>query len=289
MDDDHSTRRPTPEAIRDHVRAEDPSTWGARDLSHTTLTSHAREGSTTTGAPAAASGPVVTDPTPATYTGARAYAGESAGYAGETPAATAAATTHRSGTFVEERGRVAHAEPPVERRRFSLGATFLGWAVAAFFTLVFSTIGLALVGGSALNDDGRLTFSDANGIVVGSLAVYLVAAFLAYVIGGYAAGRIALWSGVKHGLGAVAWAVLFALVAVFAGAYLADAFNVQNYLAGFDLGDVTAQTGLAIALALAAMLAGAALGGKLGERYHDRVHGIQRSTHRTGRLRGRPL
>lgn len=276
MEDDYTTRRPTPDAIRDSVRAEDPSHWGTRQRDHDR--SVAREGYQPNTSPLA-SGPVATDPTVAGYTGTT----------------TAASDRLGGGRVIEERGRIAHAEPvvradpPVERRRFSIGATFLGWAVAAFFTLVFSTIGLGLVGGEAFNNDGQISFSDANGIVIGSLVAYLVASFLAYLIGGYAAGRIALWDGIKHGLGTVGWAVLFALVAVVAGTYLADTLNVQNYLAGFDLSAITGETVLAIVLSLAAMLGGAALGGKLGERYHDRVHGIDRRAHRAGRMRGRPL
>lgn len=315
MDDDYTRRRPSPDAIRDSVRAEDPSTWGARDLARHDSTRHESTSTTrserrlddattfaegytppTTPVGSTTSGPVATDPTPATYTGTPVTPiGTGVGVShhdttsGSGNSIRASDDRYTSDRVIEERGRVAHAEPPVERRRFSLGATFLGWAVAAFFTLVFSTIGLSLVGGSAFNDDGQLSFSDANGILIGSLVAYLIAAFLAYLIGGYAAGRIALWDGVKHGLGTVGWAILFALLAVIAGTYLADTLNVQNYLAGFDFGDLTGETVLAIVLSLAAMLGGAALGGKLGERYHDRVHGIDRRTHRAGRIRGRPL
>ncbi|HVM46020.1 MAG TPA: hypothetical protein VM582_08810, partial [Candidatus Thermoplasmatota archaeon] len=179
--------------------------------------------------------------------------------------------------------RVA-AEPPVGRRRFSIGATFLGWSVAAFFTIVFSVIVLAALGGAEARDG----VMDLENFALGNFIGYLVAAFLAYLIGGYAAGRIALWNGVGHGLGTVAWAVLFAALALLAGAYAADALNVAMPagVAGFD---ATALSGVAIGailLSLLAMLLGAALGGRLGERYH-----VARGHHgwRRREARGRPL
>lgn len=174
------------------------------------------------------------------------------------------------------------SEPPVERRRFSLGATFLGWAVAAFFTIVFSALALALTGAAA----GTGALETAGDLGWPALIGYLVATFLAFLIGGYAAGRIALWDGVKHGLGTVAWSVLFALLGALAGTALADYFDVTQYVP-FDFGNVTTQLVVGTILTLLAQLAGAALGGRMGERYHDRVHGIDTRHRRT--MRGRPL
>lgn len=173
------------------------------------------------------------------------------------------------------------SEPPVGRPRFSLGATFLGWAVAAFFTIVFTAVALALTGTSELRD-GTISVAD---LAITGLIGYLVAAFLANVIGGYAAGRIALWNGVWHGLGTVAWAVLFALVAVLASLYATDALNIGTTL---DLSEITTAGLLAIGLSLLAMIAGAALGGRLGERYHERADAVGRRREVRGH-RGRPL
>lgn len=185
--------------------------------------------------------------------------------------------------------RTIRSDAPMERRPFSLGATFLGWAVAAFFTLVFLAIAGIVLGAAYLEggaDDVRSL--DINTLGLANFAVYLVATFLAFVIGGYAAGRIALWDGVKHGLGTVGWAVLFALLAVLAGATLADDFAAFTNVT-LDTSTITTGMIIGVVATLVAQLAGAALGGAMGERYHDRVHGID--TRRVGsrRTRGRPF
>jgi hypothetical protein len=207
------------------------------------------------------------------------------------PDAHPGAPGERRDRIVSDRGVVAHAEPPVERRRFSLGATFLGWCVAAFFTLVGAALLAIVLGALGYNEaatDGLGT-GDIQSLGIANLVGYLVVAFLAYLIGGYAAGRIALWDGVRHGMLTVAWAALFAILAVAGATYLADTFNVGAYVpSGIDLGNLGLYGILAIVLSLAAMLGGAALGGKMGERYHDRVHGVHRPR-ATSRTRGRPL
>lgn len=185
--------------------------------------------------------------------------------------------------------RTVRTDAPMERRPFSLGATFLGWSVAAFFTLAFLAIagiilGAAYLGGGA--DDVRSL--DINTLGIMNFAIYLTATFLAFMIGGYAAGRIALWDGVKHGLGTVGWAVLFALLALLAGATLADdlaAFSNVN----LDTTAITTGVIIGVVATLIVQLAGAALGGAMGERYHDRVHGLETRRIGTRRTRGRPL
>lgn len=175
----------------------------------------------------------------------------------------------------------ARAQPPVGAPRFSLGATFLGWAVAAFFTLVLSAVTLALTGvGQA--QDGRV---DLSGLAVTGLIAYLVAAFLAYLVGGYAAGRISLWNGVWHGLGTVAWAVVFAALAIVASVYAAGLVDLGVTI---DLASLRGTGLLAALLSLVAMMAGAALGGRLGERYHELKGAHARREHARSH-RGRPL
>ncbi|HET6405369.1 MAG TPA: hypothetical protein VFH78_12045 [Candidatus Thermoplasmatota archaeon] len=272
MDSDHRTsgerHGPSADAFRDSVRNEDPTAWGTRANTAAMPPSEwERPGvatdATTLGAttPAAAPAPVAGDASVASYV----------------PPRTEERVTEREVVPA----RTVDAEPPVDRPRFSIGATFLGWSVAAFFTLVFSAIALGVAGGGAASD-GVIDFQS---LALASLVGYLIAAFLAYLIGGYAAGRISLWNGVWHGLGTVAWAVLFAVVAVVAGTYLADAANLG---VRFDLSGITGYGLLAIGLSLLAMLAGAALGGRLGERYHAARGHARTHGRRVGRHRVRP-
>lgn len=292
--EDHRTN-PDARAFREAVRNEDPARWGTiqdpsrrTDLHESHMHDRAMSADIdrTTGIDRTRNDDVA--PTPdTTRLGDRnpTYAGPvtTAPIASRPP--DAPTTLERERVVTDRPGTYAttSAEPPVEHRRFSIGATFLGWAVAAFFTIVFSAIALALTGAAAAGTD---VVEAAGDLGWPSLVGYLVATFLAFLIGGYAAGRIALWDGVKHGLGTVAWSVVFALLGALAGTALADYFDVTQYVP-FDFGNVTTQVVIGSILTLIVQLLGAALGGRMGERYHDRVHGIDTRHRRT--MRGRPL
>jgi uncharacterized membrane protein len=177
-----------------------------------------------------------------------------------------------------------------DRGRFSIGATFLGWAVASFFTLVFTGIALLALGtGAAQAGDDGLTSGDVTTLTVAGFIGLLVAMFLAYLIGGYAAGRIAHWDGAKHGAGVPVWTILFGLLALLAGTVLGPqvAGYLGPYMPNLDAGALTGYGVLAILAMLVVDFAGAILGGILGAR------GDQR--HESGTLerrrltRGRPL
>ncbi len=130
----------------------------------------------------------------------------------------------------------------------------LGWLVAILAGLV---LGPLLRGtydaltGSAVTP-GKLT----PGLVI----VSVVSGFLAYLLGGYVAGRFARRAGGLHGamtavLGAATGAVLGALGVAVSGGVLVALF-------GLGFGEVTASTALALSLAY---LFGGYVGGKLGE------------------------
>jgi hypothetical protein len=169
-------------------------------------------------------------------------------------------------------------EAPVERRRFSIGATLLGWSVATFFSLVFLSVVAAYLGGNALNEyyGGTDVGADLATYSIPALVGIVAATFLGWLIGGYAAGRIALWDGLKHGLAMIVWPIAFALLGWLVGTTMGDEF-VRVTGVNFDFNQIADFAGMAIlglVLTLVAMLAGGALGGRIGERYHDRVHGI---------------
>lgn len=197
------------------------------------------------------------------------------------------ASERRPDLVVSDTGIVAHAETHFERHRFSLGATFLGWSVAAFFTVVFVAILGAILGGTVATEPDVINSGYLAVITAGGLVAYLAATFFAYMIGGYAAGRIALWDGVKHGSLIVGWAILFGVVAI-----LLSLTGVANLLVQTSVPiDVRAVTGasiFALVVTLAVMLLGAAWGGRIGERYHERVHGRTPRRAYRARTRGRP-
>lgn len=185
---------------------------------------------------------------------------------------------------VAERIAAPAAEPPVADRRFSIGATILGWAVASFFTFVFFALAAALLGGAAGVGD-RVVPRNASGLLNWTAASFFVTMFLGYLIGGYAAGRIALWDGAKHGALIVVWPILLGILGAVAGFLMAD--QIRAFLpAGLSAGELTAGALLTGLFSLAAMLLGGALGGRMGERYH---RAETRAYRRRTTSRGRPL
>ncbi len=130
----------------------------------------------------------------------------------------------------------------------------LGWLVAIPAGLVLGPLlrgAYDALTGSAVTP-GKLT----PGLVI----VSVVSGFLAYLLGGYVAGRFARRAGGLHGamtavLGAATGAVLGALGVAVSGGVLVALF-------GLGFGEVTASTALALSLAY---LFGGYVGGKLGE------------------------
>lgn len=123
-----------------------------------------------------------------------------------------------------------------------------------------------------INEEGLLDEASIVGLVVAALVVF--AAFLA---GGFAAGRMARYSGGLNGLGAGLMLIL--VVAIFAalGAWVGSEYNAFNRV---DLpnwvAQIDADTRDVMAIVGAGVLAGATLlggyiGGRLGETYHRQV------------------
>jgi MFS family permease len=158
---------------------------------------------------------------------------------------------------------------------FYWGADFIGFVVAAFFTMLFLGIVGAIVGsvgyqlGQPLPKIGHAVSQTSQNLGIGALIGSLVAIFLAYLIGGYTAGRMARFSGARNGLGVVIWTVIIAILLGIAGAALGSNFNVASQLhLKFDPQTVTAAGAISAVITLLDMILGATLGGMMGERYH---------------------
>ncbi|MGH8944599.1 MAG: hypothetical protein ACRDVL_00425 [Acidimicrobiia bacterium] len=166
------------------------------------------------------------------------------------------------------------------RERFgggNLAASFVGM-LAGLGTLVFLS---ALIAAGANSIDYQLNVIDVEGqldeaSIVG-LIVAAVVVFVSFIVGGFAAGRIARYDGGLNGLGAGLWLIL--LVAVFGalGAWVGaeyNAFNQEslpNWVAQLDVEDLTTEAIVASVVLIAVTLLGGYLGGRLGEIYHQRV------------------
>ena len=134
---------------------------------------------------------------------------------------------------------------------------------------------LAGAAAAALGLDTDLSANNWAELGVGSAIVAALVLLLAYLFGGYVAGRMARRAGLLHGIAVFILAlVIVALVAAIA-ATQTDTSAIRDNLrslgiptTGAEWGDVGTLAGIG---SLAAMLVGALLGGLLGERWHTKL------------------
>lgn len=184
------------------------------------------------------------------------------------------------------------------RERFGgadLVASILGM-LAGLGTFVF--LGALFAAGAAnvelqtnlLNQEGTLDEVE----IVGALAAVAVA-FVSFLVGGIAAGRMARFDGGMNGLGAGLWFLL--LVAVFGalGAWVGAEYNafaaanLPNWMSQIDVDDVTTAAFVMAAVSAAAILLGGYLGGRIGDAHNRKVDAalIDDTVHPPAYLAGR--
>lgn len=160
------------------------------------------------------------------------------------------------------------------RGGISGGAILTGVVVAfgAMFLMSALVGGVLTAMGLAADD---ITTSDAVQAGLGAGIVLVLAQFLAYLWGGYTAGRMARGAGVANGLLVPFLAIL---VAILVGAVVASLGATANLNLPWSTNrlplenDFLVDWSLAISIgALAAMFIGGALGGALGARWHGKL------------------
>jgi hypothetical protein len=163
-----------------------------------------------------------------------------------------------------------------------VGSAFFGWLTAtgtailltALLTAAGTAVGVA-TGTSAAEATDQ---ADANSGTIGlaGAILVLVVLFIAYYCGGYVAGRMARFNGIKQGLAVWLWAVAIAVVVAIVVAVAGDQYNVLGRLNSFPRipiseGSLTTGGIIALLLAAAASLIGALVGGLAGMRFHRKV------------------
>jgi MFS family permease len=158
------------------------------------------------------------------------------------------------------------------------GAAFFGWlsanGLAVILVALLSAAGVAL--GLAQNvDTADEAVDQATEIGIGGGIAVLVVLFLAYLAGGYVAGRMARFDGARQGLAVWLVGLIVVLLLAAAGALLGAEYNVLEQLnlprIPVDEGAATTAGIITLVAILVVTLLGAVLGGKLGDRYHRRV------------------
>jgi hypothetical protein len=150
-----------------------------------------------------------------------------------------------------------------------LAGVLVAYGAFAVLTALVGTAAAAI----GLNTD--LTRNDWTALGLSSAIAVAVVLFLAYLFGGYVAGRMARRAGLVNGLAVFLLAVVLVAVVGAVAASQADAEAIASNLrslgiptTGTEWGKVGTVAGIG---SLAAMLFGALLGGVLGERWHSKL------------------
>ena len=144
----------------------------------------------------------------------------------------------------------------------------IGGALAALGTLLLLTSLLSALVGTI----GYQTGAGDKELSIGGLIGGLVCLFLACLVGGWVAGRMARRKGGLHGLVSALWLVLLAALLAGLAALAGDKYDVTERVGlpnWFDKDALTTAAIITGLLALALMLLGGWLGGRLGARHHD--------------------
>jgi hypothetical protein len=175
--------------------------------------------------------------------------------------------------------RDLHARQKEEFGGMKFGSAFFGWLAATGMAVLLSALAAAVVTGIGASQNvtpGAATTSalQTAGVVGG--IILLVIILIAYFCGGYVAGRMARFNGVKQGVAVWLWAIIIAVVLGIIGAIAGSRFNVLSQVGGLPnlgvSGDSVTTAGVLAAVGVAVVsLVGAILGGLAGMRFHRKV------------------
>jgi hypothetical protein len=178
------------------------------------------------------------------------------------------------------------------RERFGgidIPATLVGMLTAlALLVLLGGLIGAAIgvIGYQTGLDDVE------DDLSIASLSGGLLTIFVAFLVGGWAAARIARYDGPRNGLMTGIWALILGALVSALAAWLGSEYDV---LGNVDLPQWFSRDALTLGAilsglaAILAMLLGGLLGGLWGERYHRRADDAVAATRSGGILREREV
>ena len=178
--------------------------------------------------------------------------------------------THETRGDVVDREREQHGG-------VKIGSAFFGWLAATGMAALLSAI-VAVTGvlaGEATDTDSATEVADALDLQLDELGIIGVIAalaiwFVAYYSGGYVAGRMARFDGIKQGIAVWVWAIVVAVVIGVLAAVADEDYSVSDGLPSLD-GEPTTTVIVGVAVVALVSLVGAMLGGLAGMRFHRRV------------------
>ncbi|HEX7297466.1 MAG TPA: hypothetical protein VF257_00580 [Solirubrobacteraceae bacterium] len=175
----------------------------------------------------------------------------------------------------EETVAAMHDRQRVRFGGISWGSAFFGLlsaiGLAAMLLSIVAAAGVAI----GVSEIENVANGDAKTIGLGGAILVLAILALSWFCGGYVAGRMARFDGMRQGIGVWAWTLLLGIVLAIAAVIGGSEYDVfaQLNLPNVAVGDQTLTTGGAITLAAALVvtLVCAIAGGKFGDRFHRRV------------------
>ncbi|MEO9324468.1 hypothetical protein ABFT23_13315 [Nocardioides sp. C4-1] len=161
-----------------------------------------------------------------------------------------------------------------------VGCAFFGWLTATGMAVLLTALVAALGAGvgivSDASDVASSTGASPEEIGWAGVVAVLVLVLVSYYAGGYVAGRMARFDGVRQGLAVFAWAVVAAVVVAVVSAVAGAKYDVLDQLNSFpripgDLSDLSLQAGAVLVGVVVAALVGAMAGGLAGMHFHRKV------------------
>jgi hypothetical protein len=172
-----------------------------------------------------------------------------------------------------------------ERARYGgmkFGSAFFGWLTATGTAAILGAI-VAAIRFGVTGRDGAATATWVDVIVA------VVILFVAYLAGGYVAGRMARFNGARQGVAVWIWAVVVAIVVGVIAAIVGTRWDILANLQSFPRLPFTGQNATIVGIVSAIVLlivtlVGAILGGIAGMGFHRRVDraGWESSRHLSG-------
>lgn len=196
----------------------------------------------------------------------------------EAGAVGAAAGTSTAGRNLDTDRRAVVGREEAAFGGMKFGSDFFGWLTATG-TAVLLTAFVAAAGaavGLGNNVQPQDAAQDPQTVGLAGGIALLVVLLIAYFAGGYVAGRMARFNGLKQGLGVWLWAVIIAIVVAVVGLIAGAKFDILAKVNGFpriplNEGTLnTAGTITAVGLAVVSLI-GALLGGLAGMHYHRKI------------------
>jgi MFS family permease len=176
----------------------------------------------------------------------------------------------------EERRTTSDPYAGIAAARERFGGIDIPATLVGMLTALSTTLILAGLVGAAVGAVGYQTGleSDAQDLSTASLIGGVAVLFVAYLIGGWAAGRIARYDGARNGFATGIWTLILAAIVSGLAAWLGSEYDVLGNVdlpQWFSTDAFTTTAIISGVAAIVAMFVGGTIGGHMGERYHRRA------------------